>query len=67
MIDRSPCGTGTCAALYQEPPGFRRTLCDGNMIVTRTTDSVIAAMQVGSGSEVYPAAVHAAASSAYIT
>jgi hypothetical protein len=67
MIDPFPCSTGTWAVNCRGLPGFRRTVCDGNMIGNRITGIVIAEMQVGSGSEVCPAAFHAAAGSAYIT
>ena len=70
MIDQSPCGTGTCAEAAlryaQGQLGLGKPFVTESIIGTRFAGSVIAGTQIGSGSEVYPSVVPAAAGSAYI-
>jgi proline racemase len=71
MVDRSPCGTGTCAEVaLQYARGqldLREPFVAESIIGTRFTGQVIAETQVGSGSEVFPAVIPKVTGSAYIT
>ncbi len=71
MVDRSPCGTGTCAEVAlryaRGQLGLGESFVTESIIGTRFTGQVIAATQVGSGSEVFPAVIPKVTGSAYIT
>jgi len=71
MVDRSPCGTGTCAEVAlryaRGQLGLGETFVTESIIGTRFTGQVIAETQVGSGSEVFPAVIPKVTGSAYIT
>ena len=71
MVDRSPCGTGTCAQLAVRYARGQLSLGDPfvteSIIGTRFTGQVLAEAQVGSGSEVFPAVIPRVTGSAYIT
>jgi proline racemase len=71
MVDRSPCGTGTCAEVAlrfaRGQLGVGEPFVTESIIGTRFTGKVIAETQVGSGSEVFPAVIPAVTGSAYIT
>jgi proline racemase len=71
MIDRSPCGTGTCAEVAlryaRGQLGLGEPFVTESIIGTRFTGQVIAEAQVGSGSEVFPAVIPKVTGSAYIT
>jgi proline racemase len=71
MVDRSPCGTGTCAEIAQRYArgqlGLGEPFVTESIIGTRFTGRVIAETQVGSGSEVFPAVIPEVTGSAYIT
>lgn len=71
MVDRSPCGTGTCAEVAlrysrgQLRPG--EPMVTESILGTRFTGQMINETQVGSGSEVFPAVIPKVTGSAYIT
>ena len=71
MVDRSPCGTGTCAEVAlryaRGQLGLNEPIVTESILGTRFTGQVIAETQVGSGSEVFPAVVPKVTGSAYIT
>jgi proline racemase len=71
MIDRSPCGTGTCAEVALRYARGQLSLDElfvtESIIGTRFTGQVIAETQVGSSSEVFPAVIPKVTGSAYIT
>jgi proline racemase len=71
MVDRSPCGTGTCAEVAlryaRGQLGLGEPFVTESIIETRFTGQVIAETQVGSGSEVFPAVIPKVTGSAYIT
>jgi len=71
MVDRSPCGTGTCAEAALRYAQGRLVLGEPfeteSIIGTRFTGQAIAETQVGSGSEVFPAVIPKVTGSAYIT
>jgi proline racemase len=71
MVDRSPCGTGTCAEVAlryaRGQMGQGEPFVTESIIGTRFTGQVIAETQVGSGSEVFPAVIPKVTGSAYIT
>ena len=71
MVDRSPCGTGTCAEsalrYARGQLGLGEPFVTESIIGTRFTGSVIAETQVGSGLEVFPALIPKVSGSAYIT
>lgn len=71
MVDRSPCGTGTCAQLAVRYARGQLSLGEPfvteSIIGTRFTGQVLAEAQVGSGSEVFPAVIPRITGSAYIT
>lgn len=71
MVDRSPCGTGTCAEVAlryaRGQLGLGEPFVSESIIGTRFTGQVIAETQVGSGSEVFPAVIPEVTGSAYIT
>ena len=71
MVDRSPCGTGTCAEVALRYArghlGRGEPFVTESIIETRFTGEVIAETKVGSGSEVFPAVIPKVTGSAYIT
>ena len=71
MVDRSPCGTGTCAEAAlryaRGQLGLGEPFVTESIIGTRFTGSVIAETQVGSGLEVFPAVIPKVSGSAYMT
>jgi proline racemase len=71
MLDRSPCGTGTCAEVAlryaRGQLGLGEPFVTESIIGTRFTAQVIAETQVGSGSEATPAVIPEVTGSAYIT
>ncbi|HEY90624.1 MAG TPA: proline racemase [Dehalococcoidia bacterium] len=71
MIDRSPCGTGTCAELAlryaRGQLGLGEPFVTESILGTRFTGQVITESQVGSDSEVIPAVIPMVTGSAYIT
>ena len=71
MVDRSPCGTGTCAEAAlryaRGQMGLGEPFVTESIIGTRFTGQVIAETQVGGGSEVFPAVFPEVTGSAYIT
>jgi len=71
MVDRSPCGTGTCAEVAlryaRGQLGIGEPFVTESIIGTRFTGQVIAETQVGRGSEVFPAVIPKVTGSAYIT
>jgi len=71
MVDRSPCGTGTCAELALRYARGEIALGEPfvaeSIIGTRFMGQVIAETQVGSGSEAFPAVVPRVTGRAYIT
>ncbi len=71
MVDRSPCGTGTCAEVAlryaRGQLGLGEQFVTESIIGTRFTGQVIAETQVGSGSKVFPAVIPKVTGSAYIT
>jgi proline racemase len=71
MVDRSPCGTGTCAEAAlryaRGQLGLGDTFVTESIIGTRFTGQVVTETQVGSGSEVFPAVIPKITGSAYIT
>ena len=71
MVDRSPCGTGTCAEVALRYARGQLDLGEPfvteSIIGTRFTGQVIAETQVGSGSEVFPAVIPEVTGSAFIT
>ena len=71
MVDRSPCGTGTCAEVALRYARGQLSLgqpfVTESIIGTRFTGQVVAETQVGSGSEVFPAVIPKVTGSAYIT
>ena len=71
MVDRSPCGTGTCAEAAlryaQDLLGLGDSFVTESIIGTRFNGQVIAETQVGGGSEVFPAVIPKVTGSAYIT
>jgi proline racemase len=71
MVDRSPCGTGTCAEVAlryaRGQLGMGEPFVTESIIGTRFTGEVIAETQVGSGSEVFSAVIPKVTGSAYIT
>ncbi len=71
MVDRSPCGTGTCAEVAlryaRGQLGLEEPFVTESIIGTRFTGQVTAETQVGSGSEVFPAVIPKVTGSAYIT
>ncbi len=71
MVDRSPCGTGTCAEAAlryaRGQLGLDESFVTESIIGTRFTGQVIAETQVGGGSEVFPAVIPKVTGSAYIT
>jgi proline racemase len=71
MVDRSPCGTGTCAevALRYARGQLRlgQPFVTESIIGTRFTGQVVAEAQVGSGSEVFPSVIPRITGRAYIT
>jgi proline racemase len=71
MVDRSPCGTGTCAEAALRYAwgqlGLGEVFVTESIIGTRFTGQVIADAQVGSGSEVFPAVIPKVTGRAYIT
>jgi len=71
MVDRSPCGTGTCAEVAlrfaRGQLGLGELFVTESIIGTRFTGQVIAETQVGSGSKVFPAVIPMVTGSAYIT
>lgn len=71
MIDRSPCGTGTCAEVAlryaRGQLGLGEPFVTESIIGTRFTAQVVAETQVGGGSEVFPAVIPRITGSAYIT
>ena len=71
MVDRSPCGTGTCAeAALRFARGqlaLGESFVTESIIGTRFTGQVIAEAQVGGGFEVYSAVIPKVSGSAYIT
>jgi len=71
MVDRSPCGTGTCAEVAlryaRGQLGLGEPLVTESIIGTRFTGQVVAETRVGSGSEVFPAVIPKVTGSAYIT
>ena len=71
MVDRSPCGTGTCAEVALRYARGQLSLGEPfvteSIIGTRFTAQVVAEAQVGGGSEVFPAVIPRITGSAYIT
>lgn len=71
MVDRSPCGTGTCAEIAlryaRGQLGLGEPFVTESIIGTRFTGKVIAETQVSSDSEVFPAVIPEVTGSAYIT
>jgi len=71
MVDRSPCGTGTCAEIAlryaRGQLGLGEPFVTESIIGTRFTGQVIAETQVGSDSEIFPAVIPEVTGSAYIT
>jgi len=71
MVDRSPCGTGTCAEVAlryaRGQLGLDEPFVTESIIGTRFTGQAIAETQVGSGSEVFPAVIPKVTGSAHIT
>jgi len=71
MVDRSPCGTGTCAGVALRYSKGQLDLGESfvteSIIGTRFTAQVTDETQVGSGSEVFPAVIPKVTGSAYIT
>ena len=71
MVDRSPCGTGTCAEAalrYAKGQlGLGKPFVTESIIGTRFAGSVIAETQVGSGLDIFPAVIPVVTGSAYIT
>jgi len=71
MVDRSPCGTGTCAEVAlryaRGQLGLGKPFVTESIIGTRFTGQVVAETQVGSASEVFPAVIPRVTGSAYIT
>jgi proline racemase len=71
MVDRSPCGTGTCAeaALRYDRglSGLGDIFVTESILGTRFTGQVVAETQVGSGEEVFSAVIPKVTGSAYIT
>jgi len=71
MVDRSPCGTGTCAEVAlryaRGQLGLGQPFVTESIIGTRFTGQVVAETQVGSGSEIFPAVIPRVTGSAYIT
>jgi proline racemase len=70
MIDRSPCGTGTCAEAALRYAHGQLNIGDAfvteSIIGTRFTGQVIAETQVGSGSEVFSGVIPRVTGSAHI-
>jgi proline racemase len=71
MVDRSPCGTGTCAETALRFTRGKISLDEAftteSILGTRFTAQAVAETQVGSGSEVFPAVIPKVTGSAYIT
>ncbi|MCK4900268.1 MAG: proline racemase family protein, partial [Anaerolineales bacterium] len=71
MVDRSPCGTGTCAEVAlryaQGQLGLGEPFVTESIIGTRFTGEVITETQVGSSSDTFPAVIPKVTGSAYIT
>ncbi len=71
VVDRSPCGTGTCAevALRYARGQLRQgqPFVTESIIGTRFTGQVVAETQVGSGSEIFPAVIPRVTGRAHIT
>jgi proline racemase/trans-L-3-hydroxyproline dehydratase len=71
MVDRSPCGTGTCAEAALRYARGQLNLSESfvteSIIGTRFTGQVIAETQVGSGSEVFSGVIPKVTGSAHIT
>jgi proline racemase/trans-L-3-hydroxyproline dehydratase len=71
MVDRSPCGTGTCAEVAlrytRGQLDLGKPFVTESIIGTRFVGQAIASTQVGSGSEVFPAVIPKVTGSTYIT
>jgi len=71
MVDRSPCGTGTCAEVAlryaRGQLALGKPFVTESIIGTHFTGQVVAETQVGSTSEVFPAVIPRVTGSAYIT
>ena len=71
MIDRSPCGTGTCAELALQHARGRLPVGQPwvveSIIGTRFTGEIVAETQVGQGATAIPAIIPRITGSAYIT
>ena len=71
LVDRSPCGTGTCAEAAlryaRGQLGLGEPFVTESIMGTRFTGQAIAETQVGGGSEVFPAVIPKVTGSAYIT
>jgi proline racemase len=71
MVDRSPCGTGTCAEAAlryaRGQLGLGETFVTESIIGTRFIGQVVAETQVGSDSPIFPAIIPKVTGSAYIT
>ncbi|GMR09931.1 MAG: hypothetical protein BMS9Abin28_0752 [Anaerolineae bacterium] len=71
VLDRSPCGAGTCAEVALRFAGGQLGLGEPfvteSIIGTRFTGQVVAGTQVGSDSELFPALIPKVTGSAYIT
>jgi proline racemase len=71
MVDRSPCGTGTCAEAALRYAGGQLALGEPfvteSIMGTRFTGQAIGETQIGTGSYVFPAVIPKVTGSAYIT
>ncbi len=71
MVDRSPCGTGTCAEMAlrydQAKLGLNEPFVTESIIGTRFTGRLVAETQVGKGAEAIPAVRPQVTGSAYVT
>jgi len=71
MVDRSPCGTGTCAEVAlryaRGQLGLGESFVTESIIGTRFTGQLIAETLVDNGSEAFPAVIPRVTGSAYIT
>jgi proline racemase len=71
MLDRSPCGTGTCAEMALRYARGQLSLGEPfvveSILGTRFTGQVMAEAQVGRGSSAFPAIIPRVTGSAYVT
>jgi len=71
MVDRSPCGTGTCAEVAlryaRGELGLGEPFLTESIIGTCFTGQVVAETQVGSASEVFPTVIPMVTGRAYVT